>query len=83
MKVGETTLADLKKVFGNSLSLKESSMDGNSRMETWQVFRRGDMDLGQFVLWGQISHDKDQAIEFKFENDVLVSYQSIAFPDPK
>jgi len=83
LEIGQSTPTDLRNAFGSHLSLKEDSVEGGTRVQIFQVFRGGDMDLGQFLLWGQIAHDQDQAIEFRFENNVLVSYQGVVYSDPQ
>lgn len=78
MTVGQSTTADLKELFGNRASLKSSS----GATETWEVFRGGNLDVGQFLLWGQLSHDKDQRLLFDFRNDILTGWRSEVVPDP-
>lgn len=82
LKVGQSTPADLKKTFGDSkVSLKEAKIDLGRNVEVWEVFRGGNVDVGQFLIWGQIAHDKDQSLLFRFENGRLASYESFIHPD--
>jgi len=72
IQIGKTTPSDLQRLFSNKASLKEKG----SGYEVWEVAKPGDLDVGTFLLWGQIDHDKDQSLLFRFENGVLVSYNS-------
>jgi hypothetical protein len=72
LQIGHTTPIDLQKSFNNKASLKEKGKG----YEVWEVAKPGDLDVGSFLLWGQIAHDKDQSLLFRFENGVLVSYNS-------
>ena len=82
MKLGQSTPEDLQRVFkGDKISQKDSKLEQGRRVEVWEVFRGGDLDTAQFLLWGQISHDKDQSMLFKFENGLLVSRESVIHPD--
>ncbi len=85
LKLGESTPDDLKKAFAPikiPVSLKEAKMDGDKKVEIWQVARGGNMDAAGLLLWGYVSYDKDQELLFHFENDKLVSYESVVLPDP-
>lgn len=77
LKPGVSTPKDLKRIFGSSASLKTKEFN----TETWEVFRGGNMDVGQFLLWGQLSHDKDQSLLFHFADGVLMSWESYVHPD--
>ena len=77
LEVGKSTPEDLKKIFGRNASL-QSTQAGT---ETWEVFRGGNVDVGQFLLWGQIAHDMDQRMVFKFRNGRLSSWSSEVIPD--
>jgi hypothetical protein len=73
IEIGKTTVRDLKSIFGSdNVSLKEKG----AGYEIWEVAKPGDLDVGTFVLWGQVAHDKDQSLLFRFERGVLVSYTS-------
>lgn len=72
IQIGKTTPTDLQTLFKNKVSLKEKGRG----YEVWEVAKPGDLDVGTFLLWGQINHDKDQSLLFRFENGVLVSYNS-------
>jgi hypothetical protein len=72
IQIGKTTPADLQSIFKNKASLKEKG----SGYEVWEVAKPGDLDVGTFLLWGQVDHDKDQSLLFNFENGVLTSYNS-------
>ncbi|MCH7849355.1 MAG: hypothetical protein IIB53_13445 [Planctomycetes bacterium] len=78
LEVGKATPEDLKRLFGRNASL-QSAQAGT---ETWEVFRGGNMDVGQFLMWGQIAHDKDQRMIFTFRNGRLSSWRSEVIPDP-
>ncbi|HTV62424.1 MAG TPA: hypothetical protein VMH30_07640 [Verrucomicrobiae bacterium] len=85
LKLGVSTPDDLKKSFATikvPVSLEETRMEGDKKVEVWQVARGGNMDAADLILWGAVSYDKDQEILFRFENDKLVSYQSVVLPDP-
>ena len=85
LKLGESTPDDLKKIFAEikiPVSLKEAKMDGDKKVGIWQVARGGNMDAAALILWGYVSYDKDQELLFRFENDKLVSYESVVIPDP-
>ena len=85
LKLGESTPDDLKRLFAEKkvpVSLKEVKMDGDKKVEIWQVARGGNMDAAGFLLWGYVSYDKDQELLFRFENDKLVSYECVVLPDP-
>lgn len=73
IEIGKTTTKDLKNIFGSKASRKEKG----SGYEIWEVQRPGDLDVGSFLLWGQVAHDKDQSLLFRFEHDKLVSYKSV------
>lgn len=81
LRVGTSTPQDLQAAFGRNVALKDSSFAGGKRVEVWEVFRGGNMDVGDFLLWGQIAHDKDQSILFRFENGRLMSYHSVVHAD--
>ncbi len=81
LAVGTSTPQDLQAIFKKDATLKESRIEGGKRIEVWEVFRGGNMDLGQFLMWFQIAHDKDQSILFRFENGTLVSYHGVVHPD--
>ena len=71
--IGKTNLADLKRIFDpNQVSLKEEG-DG---YQVWEVVKQGDLDESNFLMWGVTAHYKDQALYFRFEHGVLVSYTS-------
>lgn len=73
IKIGETTPNDLKLIFSqNQVGLKEKG----EGYEIWQVVKQGDVDDSNFLMWGVTSHYKDQALYFRFEHGVLVSYTS-------
>ena len=73
IEIGKTTLSDLKTFFGpDHVSLKEKG----AGYEIWEVAKPGDLDVGSFILWGEIAHDKDQSLFFRFEHGVLASYTS-------
>ena len=85
LKLDESTPDDLKNIFAPikiPISLKEAKMDGDKKVEIWQVARGGNMDAAALLLWGYVSYDKDQEILFRFENDKLISYESVVIPDP-
>jgi hypothetical protein len=85
LKLGESTPDDLKKLFAQikiPVSLKEAKLDGDKKVEIWQIARGGNMDAAALILWGYVSYDKDQEILFRFENGKLVSYESVVLPDP-
>jgi hypothetical protein len=85
LKLGESTPNDLKKCFGEKkvpVSLKEVKMEGDKKVEIWQVAKGGNMDAAAFILWGYVSYDKDQELLFRFENGKLVSFESVVIPDP-
>lgn len=83
LKVGQSTPEDLKAAFkGASVSMKEVKHEAGREVQIWEVFRGGNMDAGAFILWGQIAHDKDQSILFRFENGRLASYESVIHEDP-
>ena len=77
LQVGKTTPEDLKRLFGRHASL-QSTQAGT---ETWEVFRGGNMDVGQFLMWAQIAHDKDQRMIFTFHNGRLSSWWREVVPD--
>ncbi|MBL4699659.1 hypothetical protein JYU15_00880 [bacterium AH-315-I18] len=79
IEVGKTTPDDLKILFGSKASLQSAQAE----TETWVVFREGNVDVAQFLLWGQIAHDKDQRMIFTFNNGLLSSWQSEVLPDAK
>jgi hypothetical protein len=82
LKVGQSTPTDLQRVFhDHKVSLRESKFAMGHRVEVWEVFRGGDVDVAQFLLWGQIAHDKDQSLLFRFEDGRLVSQESLIHPD--
>ena len=82
LKLGQSTPDDLQRVFkGEKISQKETKMELGHRVEIWEVFRGGDLDAAQFLLWGQISHDKDQSLLFRFEDGRLVARESVIHPD--
>jgi hypothetical protein len=82
LRVGQSTPDDLKKTFSEKrVSLKESKTENGRVIEIWEVFKGGNVDAAQFVLWGQIAHDKDQSLLFRFENGRLASYESYIHPD--
>ena len=78
LQPGVSTPADLKRIFGEHVSLKSKDATGG---ETWEVFRGGNVDVGQFILWGQVAHDKDQSLYFHFQDGVLQSWDSFIHPD--
>ncbi len=85
LKIGVSTPDDLKKSFETikvPVSLEETKMEDNKKVEIWQVARGGNMDAADLLLWGVVSYDKDQEILFRFEDDKLVSFQSVVLPDP-
>ena len=85
LKLGESTPDNLKKLFAEKktpVSMKEAKMDGDKKVEIWQIARGGNMDATAFIMWGYVSYDKDQALLFRFENDKLVSYESVVISDP-
>jgi hypothetical protein len=85
LKLGESTPDDLKKLFAEKkipVSLKEAKIEGDKKVEIWQVARGGNMDAAGLILWGYVAYDKDQELLFRFENDKLVSYESVVIPDP-
>ena len=84
LKLGVSTPDDLKKIFTkrNPVSLKEAKMDGDKKIEIWEVAKSGSMDAAALLIWGYVSYDKDQELLFRFENDKLVSWESIVIPDP-
>ena len=79
LQVGVSTPEDLQELFGKKVSLKTSSYGS----ETWELFDGGNVDVGQVLLWGQLSHDKDQSLVFKFSNNRLTSWRSVVHPDPE
>ena len=82
LNVGESGPEDLKSAFsGSSVSLRETKIQNGVAVETWEVFRGGNMDAGAFLLWGQIAHDKDQSLLFHFANGRLTSYETIVHED--
>jgi len=72
LQIGQTTPAELQKVFNNKASLKEKG----SGYEVWEVVKPGDLDDRNFLMWGVMDRTKDQYLLFRFENGVLVSYTS-------
>src|ERR1700693_5411591 len=66
IEIGKTTPNDLKHIFGSDrVSLKEKG----AGYEIWEVAKPGDLDVGTFIMWGEIAHDKDQSLLFRFEHD--------------
>ena len=81
LELGKSTPDDLEAIFGKEASLKETRVEAGNRVEIWEVFRGGNVDVAQFLLWGQIAHDKDQSLLFRFENGRLVSYKGVVHED--
>lgn len=79
LEVGKSTPAELKKIFTTNASLQSAK----DEIEIWEVFRGGNVDVAQFLLWGQIAHDKDQRILFTFKNGLLTEWHSEILPDPE
>jgi hypothetical protein len=77
LQPGVSRVDDLKRIFGKRASLKSK----DATTETWEVFRGGNADVAQFLLWGQIAHDKDQSLLFHFSNGVLMSWDSYIHPE--
>ena len=85
LKLGESTPNDLKKLFEAKeapVSLKEAKIEGDKKVEIWQVAKGGNMDVAAFLAWGYVAYNKDQQLLFRFENDKLASYESVVIPDP-
>ncbi len=88
LKLGESTPDDLKKYFAQNaerkilVSLREAKIEGDKKVEVWQVAKGGNMDVAAFLVWGYVAYNKDQLLLFRFENDKLVSYESVVIPDP-
>jgi hypothetical protein len=83
LKLGESTPEDLQKIFKDKKpSLTAERIENNKKVEIWEVARGGNMDAGAFLLWGFVAYDKDQSLLFRFEDEKLVSYESIVHPDP-
>jgi hypothetical protein len=83
LEVGVSTPEDLQRIFGSKVSLKEAKYKSGRKVAIGHVFRGGNLDLGQVLFWAQLSHDKDQSMEFRFVNNRLTSYKSIIQPDPQ
>jgi hypothetical protein len=62
--------------------LKEVKMEDGKKVEIWGVSKGGDIDVAELLIWGGVAYNKDQELQFRFENDKLVSYESIVIPDP-
>lgn len=75
----QTQIVTTKKVL---VSLKEASIENGKKVEIYEIAKGGGMDVGEFVMWGIISYNKDQEMDFRFEDGKLVSYESIIIPDP-
>ena len=85
LKLGESTPNDLQKLFGDKkvpVSLKEAKIEGDKKVEIWQVAKGGNMDVAAFLAWGYVAYNKDQQLLFRFENGKLASYESVVIPDP-
>ena len=85
LKLGVSTPDDLKKLFAEDkipVSLKEARMEGDKKIEIWEVTKGGNVDAAALILWGYVAYNKDQELLFHFENDKLVSYESVVIPDP-
>lgn len=85
LKLGESTPDDLKKLFAEKripISLKEAKIEGDKKVEIWQVAKGGSMDVAAFLMWGYVAYNKDQQLLFRFENGKLASYESVVIPDP-
>lgn len=62
--------------------LKEAKIENGKKAEIWELDKGGGMDVAAFVMWGYVAYNKDQELEFRFEDGKLVSYESIVLPDP-
>lgn len=83
LQIGKSTPDDLKRCFGKKpVALKEEKVEDGKTVQIWEVARGGNMDAGALILWGYVAYDKDQSILFRFENGILVSFESIVLPDP-
>lgn len=70
--IGRTTPSELNRIFKGKASLKEKG----AGYEIWEVAKPGNLDVGSFLMWGEIAHDKDQSLLFRFEGGKLASYRS-------
>jgi hypothetical protein len=85
LKLGESTPEDLQKAFAGKnvpVSLKEAKIEGDKKVEIWEIAKGGNMDTAAFIMWGYVAYNKDQQLLFRFENGKLVSYESVVIPDP-
>lgn len=83
--VGKTTPDDLKRLFATNAApvhLKDSSMEGSHKIETWELSKGGDIDVAELIIWGGVAYNKDQELLFHFTDDKLTSWESVVLPDP-
>ena len=53
LKLGESTPDDLKKLFADKkvpVSLKEAKIEGDKKVEIWEVAKGGNMDVAAFLV---------------------------------
>jgi hypothetical protein len=63
-------------------SLKEARIENGKKVEIWQVAKGGNVDVAELLIWGVVSYNKDQLLQFRFEDGKLASYESVVIPDP-